>query len=83
MQPGHLYSLPCVRNLAVLEDVSSTTVLMADDMLHALADSVEYFEVADTNVARRKLLQTEGGTRSPPHVVPRVLAAVHVVRTHG
>jgi hypothetical protein len=60
IKPAHLYSLPCVRNLVVLEDVSSTSVQMADDMLHALAESVDYFEVVDTNVARRKVPQTEG-----------------------
>jgi hypothetical protein len=60
IMPAHLYSLPCVRNLSVLEDASSTSVQIADDMLHALADSVDYFEVVDTNVARRKVPQTEG-----------------------
>ena len=49
-----------MRNLAALEDVSATSVQVADNMLHALADSVEYFEVVATNVARRRLPQTEG-----------------------
>ena len=40
IKPGRVYSLPCVRNVAALEDVSSTSVRKADDMLHALAESV-------------------------------------------
>ena len=35
------------------------SVQTADDMLHALAESVLYFEVVDTNVGRRKLPHTE------------------------
>ena len=48
-----------MRNLVALEDVSSTSVQTADDMLHSLAESVLYFEVVDTNVGRRKLPHTE------------------------
>jgi hypothetical protein len=59
IEPGCVYSLPCVRTVVALEDVSSTSVQTADDMLHALAQSVHYFEVVDTNVGRRKLPQTE------------------------
>ena len=40
INPGRVYSLPCVSNVVALEDVSSTSVQTADDMLHALADSV-------------------------------------------
>ena len=79
-KPGRVYSLPCVRNAVASEDVSSTSVQMVDDMLHALAESVLYFEALDTNVGRRKATADRNGTRSPAHVVPRVLPAVHGVR---
>ena len=59
IKPGRVYSLPCVRNVVALEDVSSTSAQTADDMLHALAESVLYFEVVDTSVGRRRLPQTE------------------------
>ena len=61
IKPGHVYSLPCVRNVVALEDVSSTLVQTADDMLHELAESALYFEVVDTNVGRRKIPHTELG----------------------
>ena len=59
IKPGRVYSLPCVRNFFALEDVSSTSVQTADDMLHDLAESALYFEVLDTNAGRQKLPQTE------------------------
>ena len=59
IKPGRVYSLPCVRNVVPLEDVSSTSVQTADDTLHSLAESALYFEVVDTNVGRRKLPQTD------------------------
>jgi hypothetical protein len=46
IKPGRVYSLPCVRNVVALEDACSTS---SDDTLHALAESVLYFEGVDTN----------------------------------
>ena len=37
ISPGHVYSLPCVQNCAALEDVSATSLVAADDVLHSLA----------------------------------------------
>ena len=59
LTPGCVYSLPRLPAEVPLEDCSSTQVVAADEVLHAMAEDILYFEIVDTNLRRRKGPQTE------------------------